>query len=160
MVNFKNGETPLSQENLNKLQTDLLHLMFPIGSTYITQTNQNPSEILEFGIWERFNGKISLGLDETEEDFDTIGKTGGEKEHILTISELAGHRHVGIYNNSNSWSSSVNQDSSETTIGYQSTTAPIQGSENTMMTGVAGESQPHNNMPPYEIVGYMWIRRG
>ena len=22
-----------------------------------------------------------------------------------------------------------------------------------------GGNQPHNNMPPYEIVGYMWIRR-
>lgn len=160
MVKFENGKTPLSAETFNKMQKDLLEIMFPIGSRYTTQKNQNPSEILEFGIWERFNGKVALGLDETEEDFDTIGKAGGEKEHILTINELAGHRHIGMYNNSNNWSSSVNEDSSGTTIGYQSTIGPIQGSENTMMTGVAGESQPHNNMQPYEIVGYMWIRRG
>ena len=33
------GGTPLSAENLNQMQDNLLQLVFPVGSTYITQDN-------------------------------------------------------------------------------------------------------------------------
>lgn len=51
---FKNDKEPaLSEETLNRMQRELLKLVFPIGSIYITQTNTNPSTILEF----RYMGK-------------------------------------------------------------------------------------------------------
>ena len=56
---FKNGEQPaLSDTVLNNMQIELMKLVFPIGSTYITQDNTNPSEILKFGTWERLKGKV------------------------------------------------------------------------------------------------------
>ena len=70
-----------------KLST-LLSLIFPIGSTYVTQTNTNPSTILGFGTWERLKGKVCLGLDEDDNDLKTIGNTGGEKTHTLTLNEI------------------------------------------------------------------------
>lgn len=78
------GNTPCSAENLNKMQEDI----FPIGSTYITQTDTNPSTILGFGTWERLKGKVLVGLDENDTNFNSIGKTGGEKTHQLTQAEL------------------------------------------------------------------------
>ena len=77
---FTNGTQPaLSDTILNNMQVELMKLVFPIGSTYITQTNINPSEILKFGTWERIKGKVLVGLDENDTDFNEIGKTGGEK---------------------------------------------------------------------------------
>lgn len=145
MVKFENGKTPLSAETFNKMQKDLLEIMFPIGSTYITQKNQNPSEILGFGIWERFNGKVALGLDETDTNLDTIGKTGGEKTHKLTQDELPNINVAGTYNTEGQgW-----------TLGNGGT--PQLYTQGNM---ILGDGHTHNNMQPYEIVGYMWIRRG
>ncbi len=46
-------------------------------------------------------GKGPIGEDENDEDFNEIGKTGGEKKHTLTIAEMAKHNHNFIDNNSN-----------------------------------------------------------
>ena len=71
-----------------KLST-LLSLVFPIGSTYVTQTNTNPSTILGFGTWERLKGKVCLGLDEDDADFNQINKTGGANiyKNIITKTQ-------------------------------------------------------------------------
>ena len=148
-TNFVNGNAPyISAQNLNNMQIELMKLVFPIGSTYITQTNTNPSTILKFGTWERVNGKVLVGLDEDDADFNEIGKTGGEKTHTLTIDEMPAHNHsarfcegTGVYsvfptgNGSNpEWG----------------------GSTNTIAN--TGEGQAHNILQPYEVVGYMWKR--
>ena len=74
-TNFVNGNKPnLSAPNLNNMQIELMKLVFPIGSTYITQEETNPSTILNFGTWERVKGKVLVGLDEDDTDFNTIGK--------------------------------------------------------------------------------------
>ena len=148
-TNFVNGNAPyISAQNLNNMQIELMKLVFPIGSTYITQTNTNPSTILKFGTWERVKGKVLVGLDEDDADFNEIGKTGGEKTHTLTIDEMPAHNHsarfcegTGVYsvfpkgNGSNpEWG----------------------GSTNTIAN--TGEGQAHNILQPYEVVGYMWRR--
>lgn len=148
-TNFVNGNAPnLSAQNLNNMQIELMKLVFPIGSTYITQTNTNPSTILKFGTWERVKGKVLVGLDEDDTDFNEIGKTGGEKAHTLTVDEMPAHNHsakfcegTGVYsvfpkgNGSNpEWGVSTN------TIAN------------------TGGGQAHNILQPYEVVGYMWKR--
>ena len=148
-TNFVNGNAPyISAQNLNNMQIELMKLVFPIGSTYITQTNTNPSTILKFGTWERVKGKVLVGLDEDDTDFNEIGKTGGEKTHTLTVDEMPAHNHsarfcegTGVYsvfpkgNGSNpEWG----------------------GSTNTIAN--TGEGQAHNILQPYEVVGYMWRR--
>lgn len=152
MINFENGKTPLSAEIFNKLQNDLLQLMFPIGSTYITQENVNPSKILGIGTWERFNGKVVLGLDETDTDLDTIGKTGGEKKHTLTKNEMPSHTH----SNGNIYALTPDKGSAPA-VGVLGGTGEV--SQYLGDDGKTGGGQAHNNMQPYEVVGYMWIRR-
>ena len=149
MVNFENGVTPINDTNLNKMQTELLKAVFPIGSTYITQENTNPNTILGFGTWERFKGLVALGVDENDEDFNEIGKTGGEKKHTMTIDELVNHIHKVGYIDSN-WK--INSD----TTGQ---TNLIIYNDANVATTAAGNGQPFNVMQPFEVVGYMWIRR-
>ena len=38
-------------------------------------------------------GKVTVGKDSTDTDFNTLGKTGGEKTHTLTVSEMPKHSH-------------------------------------------------------------------
>ena len=134
---FKNnGQPALSDTALNNMQIELMKLVFPIGSTYITQDNTNPNAILKFGTWERLKGRICLGVDENDENLKVIGKTGGTKKHKHTTSVLGGTYvankdgcHFIIANGADAVASS-NYESSEV-----------------------------SNMQPYEVVGYMWIRR-
>lgn len=150
--NFENSpseKTPISAENLLAMQQGLMELVFPIGSTYITQSNTNPNTILNFGTWERLKGKVCVGLDEDDSDeyFDEIGKTGGEKKHTQTVDEMASHTHNSTLNyegqGSNQWSYRSNKDY----LGGPAATTS------------AGGGQPMNITQPYEVVGYMWIRR-
>ena len=153
MVDFENGVTPINDVNLNKMQKDILQSVFPVGATYITQdADTNPSTILGFGTWERFKGKVALGVDEDDTNLNEIGKTGGEKTHTLTVEEMPSHRHAI---NTNINSSRFGTDNS-LTRGYQGTNE-IKDEETYMKS--TGGGQAHNNMPPYETVGYMWIRR-
>ena len=143
-LNFKNNETAINDTNLNNMQQGLMELVFPVGSTYVTQSNTNPNTILNFGTWERVKGKVLIGLDENDTDFNTVGKTGGEKEHTLTLSE-----------------SPVNQISTTITDGTHVDGFLMRGGYNNdgQNYNIGGSGQAHNNMPPYEVVGYMWIRR-
>ena len=148
---FKNnGQPALSDTVLNNMQVELMKLVFPIGSTYVTQSNTNPSTILNFGTWERLKGKVCLGVDENDEDFKTIGKTGGEKKHTLTINEIPSHKHSLPYSVWGNISGAYQQRTSENVGNY---------SGEIKETNQVGGGQSHNNMQPYEVVGYMWIRR-
>ena len=91
--NGVNKKAKIDKIGIAEVKSEILKLVFPIGSTYVTPDNTNPNSILGFGEWERLKGKVCLGLDEEDADFDTIGKTGGEKEHTLTIEEMPSHNH-------------------------------------------------------------------
>ena len=117
---------------------------YPVGSIYMSGNNVNPEEIWG-GKWERYaQGQVLVGVNEEDADFDTAGKTGGEKRHTLTVAEMPSHNHSFVYNGGGGgtglWSISVGE-------GIRSTTS----------TNSTGGNQPHNNLQPY-ITCYMWIR--
>ncbi len=162
--NFENGKTALNDTNLKAMQKGLMELVFPIGSTYITQTDTNPSTILEFGTWERFKGVLAVGLDEDDSDkyFNEIGKKGGEKKHTMTVDEIAEHTHSfrmggSTYSQEDNHSSIV----AKTVEGAQIPLEDWGGKYkyHTDANQVAGKGQSFNVTQPYEVVGYMWIRR-
>ena len=147
------GNTPLSAEKLNQMQKELLETVFPIGSTYVTQTNTNPNTILKFGTWERLKGKVCLGLDENDSDLNTIGNKKKKKTHTLTVNEMPSHYHNpgGDYmvskGDSSVWGTQMANTSDWCAVNVAASAS------------ATGGSQAHNNMQPYEVVGYMWIRR-
>lgn len=143
-TNFENGVTPINDTNLNNMQKGIVELLLPVGSTYITQSDTNPSTILQFGTWERLKGKVIVGVDEDDEDFNTIGAEIGEKTHTLTIPEMPEHDH-DIKNSSNGLDGG-----SDWTVSN--------GGGSNWKTGKTGESQPFNIIQPTKVVGYMWIR--
>lgn len=133
-----------------KLST-LLSLVFPIGSTYITQDSTDPKSILGFGTWERLKGRVCVGLDENDTAFNKIGQTGGEKTHTLTVAEMPKHKHTSPID------SYVNADSQTNVVKGGHISKQPQSSN--FDTSYSGGGTAHNNLQPYQVVGYMWIRR-
>ena len=130
-----------------KLATDALELAYPVGSIYMNATNAtNPSTLLGFGTWVTFGaGKVPVGIDSSDTDFDTAEETGGAKTHTLTESEIPSHTHTlsiqGIYQIFGGGG------------GFRTRYEP----GGTTTTASTGGGQPHNNLQPY-IVVYMWKR--
>ena len=114
----------------------------PIGSIYISVINENPSKYFG-GTWERIKGRFLLAADDSTY---TLGATGGEATHKLTIEEMPSHNHVINFDQIWGWGGTK---SLATTSG-----GPYAGGGYVRDTG---GNQPHNNMPPYLAV-YVWKR--
>lgn len=122
---------------------------FPIGSVYISVVPTNPSILLGYGSWSAFAaGRVLVGIDSGQTEFDTVEETGGSKTHTLTESEIPAHTHT-LQRFPNATGSSVGFTVDTSMSGQQSTTAL-----NTTSTGGDGA---HNNLQPYVVV-YMWKR--
>lgn len=70
--------------------------LFPVGSIYINATNAtNPGTLLGFGTWVAFGaGRVPVGFDGTDTDFDTAEETGGSKTHSHTTNAVSDHTHT------------------------------------------------------------------
>lgn len=140
-----------SQVTINMKQ--LLDLIHPVGSIYISTTQTNPSELFG-GEWESYGeGRTLIGAGEgtdinnTTETF-TANTTGGEYLHKLTIAEMPSHTHQwqGYF-----WRY---ENTGEGALLYGQEPQTHHGMKNTTATG---GSESHNNIQPY-IVTYMWKR--
>ena len=63
---------------------------YDIGDILQTTNSKNPSERWANTEWEQINGRFLLGTD----DSHTIGSTGGEFTHTLTVNEIPKHNHI------------------------------------------------------------------
>lgn len=149
---------PLNASILNEgsISASLLSAAWPVGSIFISVVSTNPGTLLGFGTWAAFGaGRVLVGIDAGQTEFDTVEETGGEKTHQLTLSEIPSHSHAG---------SSVTVD-----IGSPDTTGESErvgrGRNNSVFANHAGAlnmvaeggNGAHNNLQPY-IVVYMWKR--
>lgn len=76
-----------------------------------------------------------------------VDSTGGESEHILTIDEMPKHGHN--YTSPMIGSGGVGHGD------YYSNDVVMKPSNNAGTTTINGNSQPHNNMPPYYALCYI-----
>ena len=69
--------------------------LWPVGAVYVSVVDANPADLLGFGTWVAIGaGRVLVGQDAGDSDFDTLGATGGEKAHALTVGEMPTHTHV------------------------------------------------------------------
>ena len=139
---------------------------YPVGSIYMNATvATNPATLLGFGTWVAFGaGKVPIGLDSGDSDFNTVEGTGGTKDAIIpthnhtavTTSTDSGHTHTvpGVATDTAGSSVAIG-----TGRAIQSRTTLTGTANITSSTTVAdaGESATGKNLQPY-IVVYMWKR--
>ncbi|OHY31330.1 hypothetical protein BI362_03180 [Streptococcus parauberis] len=129
----------------------LLDIFYPIGIIYESVKPDNPSTFMG-GTWTRFgNGKVLVGVDESDTDFNTVNKTGGEKTHVLTVSEMPSHTHPGENGTQFHMYKAL---SGETASDGVNSGTSFKSKAN---TGATGGDQAHNNLQPYVTV-YRWQR--
>ena len=123
--------------------------VYPVGSIYINAAvTTNPATLLGFGTWVAFgSGRMIVGYNAADSDFDALQETGGAKTHTLTISELPSHTH----NNPKGVKPPTNANDVDITGGNGTTLA------DNIATDATGGGQAHSIMNPY-IVAYMWRR--
>lgn len=99
-------------------------------------------------------GKVAVGKDSSQTEFDTLGETGGEKTHALTESEMPRHNHGvnpamivgGGSGGINAYAPTGNSPSANVTTYYTGGS----GSDQSASNGVA-----HNNLQPYIVLNYI-----
>lgn len=75
--------------------TTIVNTLYPVGSIKMSTSNVNPATYLGVGTWSLWgSGRVPVGVNTSDSDFDTVEKTGGEKSHVLTTGELAIHTHT------------------------------------------------------------------
>lgn len=122
----------------------MLDLIYPVGSYYETSDTSFDPNISWGGTWsEDTAGKVLVAKDSGT--FSTVGDTGGEETHTLTIDEIPSHTHAQMVTaNPNPATGVVRLDYNEDKNGgiYP------QGCD----TGSRGGGQAHNNLQPYVVV--------
>lgn len=136
--------------------TNLLKLIYPVGSIYTNASNDtSPATLFGFGTWVAFGaGRVPVGQDTSDADFDTLQETGGSKNvqsHIHTLGNLfmPANQNTGVLtlNDRNADAIMVTDNAIHGGNGEY-----WNGVKNTNATGSGA-----NNMNPY-IVVHMWKR--
>lgn len=74
-----------------------LELIYPVGIVITLGVSTNPATLFGFGTWEAIAGKVIVGIDGTQAEFDTLNETGGSKTsaHTHTIPNNTQQTDVG-----------------------------------------------------------------
>ncbi|GAG53472.1 unnamed protein product, partial [marine sediment metagenome] len=93
-------------------------------------------------------GRVPQGRDAGIPDFDTLGNTGGEKDHQLSVAELAQHNHTVGYSDTSSGNGTYAHGNLHNTAAYTLESA-------TTVNLNTGSNVAHNNMGPYFVTNYI-----
>lgn len=139
-------------------RTTYANLFAVIGTTYGAGDGSTTFNL------PNLKGKVPVGLDTSQPEFNTLGRTGGAKTHTLTTSELPSHTHSissdGAHNHSvRSVFSTVGgtlylyngTGFNEDTVTTSTNGAHSHGGA----TGATGGGQAHNNLQPYLVINYI-----
>ena len=147
------------------VDANLFKEIYPVGAIYMSTSSTNPSSLFG-GTWEAWgSGRVPVGVNANDGDFNTPNKTGGSKTMVHNHGSGSLRANIGAY------------DANIGSIGYQATnssgvnytygiraTADSNISANRVnhATTVSGATEnsstsTSNNLQPY-ITCYMWRR--
>lgn len=119
-------------------RTTYSRLFSAIGTTYGAGNGSTTFNL------PNLKGRVPVGLDTSQTEFNSLGKAAGEKTHKLKIEEMPKHNHQINTNQSGTgqwWCLQVQNVERSSSGGYA--------------TNDTGGDQPHNNLQPYITVNYI-----
>ena len=128
-------------------------LAYPVGSVYTSVVATNPNSLLGVGTWAAFGaGRVLVGINASDSDFNTVEEVGGAKtdSHTLSINEIPSHVHgyTGVQGTGNPDGSSDSVAAGQPTSYPRLTELDYEG---------GGAAHSHDIVQPY-IVVYFWKR--
>jgi microcystin-dependent protein len=128
------------------LWTAFADAQLPILTSAGGASTRGASAAADWGAHKRLTlpnlkGKVVVGFNASETEFDAMGETGGEKTHVLTDAEMPTHDH----------SYSVIQSGT----GWVAGSGAQEHQEAGATTGTAGSDAAHNNLQPYFATNYI-----
>ena len=149
---------------LDELKTTMKNEMFPVGTIVKTVRNVNPSTYLG-GTWVAWGtGRVPVGVDTSQTEFNAVEKTGGEKTVKLGPEDIPEHSHFTnlkeyvkngfVFSTGEGDSFAIYEPPASAGFGLS---VQVDNPGAGVTTGTAGDDMPHNNLPPY-ITCYMWKR--
>lgn len=140
---LSNGSTPSLATGITSAEVVTLLNVYPVGSIYTSVVSTTPATHFG-GTWVAIGaGKVLIGIDASDADFDTVEETGGTKTHTLTVAQIPAHTHSMTIENTRGTGGDGAEDgvSSFSTVDSSST----------------GGGEAHPIVQPYLVV-YMWKR--
>lgn len=120
-------------------RTEYSELYNAIGTTYGSGDGSTTFNL------PNISGKMIIGYDPDDDDFNEVGKTGGSKTHTQTVAELAEHKHAILYARSSDFGNNYARAIACNDTGYTTTEDTIDAT---------GENQPMDIMNPYIVLNY------
>lgn len=116
-------------------RTTYSNLFNVIGTTYGVGDGSTTFNI------PNLKGRVPVGQDSSQTEFNNLGKKGGEKTHTLSISEMPSHNHnVKVKMNASGFGDGYL--SAASGYDYSSSSSPVENK---------GGGQAHNNLQPYIV---------
>ena len=129
---------------------------YPVGAIFTTTVAYSNSAAVVAAIggttWTAFGaGKVLVGLDSSDTDFDTVEETGGAKTVSLTTANLAAHTHSAIFG-------VIPGENNPSNTNFKPVvSSTFTNTNQSVATDSTGSGTAHANVQPY-IVVYMWKR--
>jgi len=138
---------------------------YPVGRIFVCLNNTNPATLFGRGTWSQVStGRVMVGFDSGQTEFDTVNEQGGEKTHVLTTGEMPSHTHAPTDPGHFHLSGDVNDRGGPSTAhrfsdDYPGTDGSVTSSSNATGVTLANEGGggAHQNMSPY-ITVCIWVR--
>ena len=157
----------------------LLDVIFPIGSIRMTTSTTGAASFLG-GTWVQWGtGRVPVGVNTSDSNFNTVEKTGGASTITLTMAQLPSHGHTvsgsvsigseashthkassGAYKVGSGSGSSYYYMTNNGSTNGQTTGAGSSHTRSASFSGSAGNTgsgSAHSNLQPY-ITCYFWKR--
>lgn len=133
--------------------SNILNAIYPVGIVVTLGVSTNPNTLFGIGTWTAIAGKVIVGIDAVQTEFDALDETGGSKTNSHTHG-------AGSYTNDTGTPGGDYSDGVQNVGGYMKNEGADTYASNTVKLAITGTSDvpsDTNNLPPY-IVKYVWQR--
>jgi len=148
------GKAADSDKLDGKTYAQLMLSIYPVGSIYMSVNSTNPGTLFG-GTWAAWGaGRVPVGINTSDADFNTVEETGGAKTHSHGLS--AGFAKLAL--STDNWLAIARKSVTTWTKTHKMTgTVTVETTTSAVGTELGGDTDSSSSLQPY-IVCYMWKR--